>query len=232
MRAAILIAVGIILTAGFAFPLSHALAQKSSLSNFTNSPTLNSTQNTLPILAKISDKKHYLVEIRWEPSPQQASREFNLEVYFLNTTDAKATIASNSSSFGVLTSNQSQPTVNGGQGQYYTDSSGLERTVAVDTYDITLYDNSGHILYQKVNQPSQAGKGGQIVSVGNYTGPVTIQVANIKPMPGQLPGDPTDSVKFSATVVPEFPVAAVMLVAGIAAVAVVYRLAGKGFLPS
>jgi hypothetical protein len=216
--------------AALVFPISLALAQNTGAttntnSNYTNSPHLNSTQNTVPILAKVSDKRHYLVEIRWEPAPQSASPDFNLEIYFLNTTDAKATTASVNSS-SPSTGNKSQSLVNGPQ--YFTDTSGLERTVAIDTYDIAVYDNSGHVLYQKTNQPSQAGKGAQSVSVGNYTGPVSIQITNIKPVAGYLPGNPTDSVTFAASVVPEFPMAALVLIVGISSAAVI-RFAGRKF---
>jgi hypothetical protein len=63
--------------------------------------------------------------------------------------------------------------------------------------------------------------------LSNYTGPVTVEVTNIQP--GWNVGetataeDMTDSVKFSATIAPEFPVAAVMLAAGIAGTLAILR---------
>ena len=224
MRA--LVAIAIVAT--LALPLCIAFAQQGNSSTFQNSPTLNSTQNALPIMAKMSDNKHYLVQLRWEPAPQTGARDIDMEIFFTNASNPQAVpnAANDTTITSARASNQSQPLVNGGQGQYFTDTSGLDRTVPVKSYDVTVYDGSSKVLWNKSNLQTQAGRGGLTVQLGNYTGPVTIAATNIKPMPGEIPGDKTDSVKFSATVVPEFPVAMVMLAGGMVAAALVYRFGG------
>ncbi|HZC21019.1 MAG TPA: hypothetical protein VE223_05195, partial [Nitrososphaeraceae archaeon] len=64
-----------------------------------------------------------------------------------------------------------------------------------DSYDITIYSDHGKVLWKKVNQTPTAGRGLATVRFGNggYTGPMTIQVTNIKS--GNIP---PNSATFSA----------------------------------
>jgi hypothetical protein len=53
--------------------------------------------------------------------------------------------------------------------------------VPVDSFDMTIYSNNGKILWNKTNQAVTAGRATETVSFnGNYTGPVTILINNIK----------------------------------------------------
>ena len=62
---------------------------------------------------------------------------------------------------------------------------------------MTIYDIHGKVLWNKVNQPVQGGKGfEQVVFPNGYTGDITILIHNIK-----SPKVPTDSVEFSGKVV-------------------------------
>jgi hypothetical protein len=77
------------------------------------------------------------------------------------------------------------------------------------------------VLWEKLDQPGQGGRGSQKIGFeGNYTGPVTINITDIRPgweTETATAEDLTDSVSFTATVVPEFPVVAIILAGGVAA---------------
>jgi len=111
----------------------------------------------------------------------------------------------------------------------------MDSPLAVDSYDVAIYDGSNHVLFQKLGQPGQASAGGVHVNVGKYTGPVTIAITNIKPAtePGitgtSSTAGPaqTDSVKFSASVAPEFPVAGMVLIGGLGAAIGIWRLSAR-----
>jgi hypothetical protein len=93
----------------------------------------------------------------------------------------------------------------------------IQRLVPVDSFDMTIYSNNGKILWNKTNQAVTAGRATETVSFnGNYTGPVTILINNIKssnvmtgsittPLSTPAPGKATvgnrittDSVRFSS----------------------------------
>ena len=91
------------------------------------------------------------------------------------------------------------------------------------SYDIAIYDNEGKEVWKKVDQPGLGGRGAQDIAFGgNVTGPITIKISDITP--GWLPSGSsetnslTDSVAFSTSVVPEFPVAALLFAAAIATI--------------
>jgi hypothetical protein len=92
----------------------------------------------------------------------------------------------------------------------------IQRLVPVDSFDMTIYSNTGKVLWNKTNQAVTAGRATETVSNGNYTGPVTILIHNIKssnvmtgrittPLSTPAPGNATagnrtttDSVRFSS----------------------------------
>jgi len=51
----------------------------------------------------------------------------------------------------------------------------------VDSFDMAIYSNDGKVLWNKTNQAVTAGTATETVSFnGNYTGPITILINNIK----------------------------------------------------
>lgn len=80
----------------------------------------------------------------------------------------------------------------------------------VESYDIAIYTSDGNDLFNALDQPGVGGGGTQNIKFeGNYTGPVTIEITDIRPGwdPGKAAGeDLIDSVTLAAAVVPEFPV--------------------------
>jgi hypothetical protein len=170
---------------------------------------LNGTNTSLPILSKISDKGNYQVQIRWG-QPQDPNllpqKGFDMEVLFLNASAPVPTAKTVPQRETNLTGNS----VVGGTG--YTDPSIIQRLVPIDSFDITIYSNSGKVLWSKVNQAVTAGRAAERVSFQNgYTGGITIVINNIKASnsvtggnltPLSTPAKPetTDSVKFTAKV--------------------------------
>jgi hypothetical protein len=77
-----------------------------------------------------------------------------------------------------------------------------------------------------MDQPGMGGTPGERVLVGNYTGPVTIEITDIRPGDATTTAAEadTDSVKFSASIVPEFPLISIPVIAAIATVVAVMRL--------
>jgi hypothetical protein len=192
----------------------------------------NATQNTLqlegpgeePVIEQLSDKGIYLVELRWpqqgEVAPQPA---LQIELAFLNASSPQPT----EETFPTTETNLTGASTPGASG--FTDPSIIDTVLPVESYDIAILDGDGNVLWEKTDQPGLGGSGVQEIDFeGNYTGPTTINVTDIRPgweMDGTATAeDMTDSVTFTATVVPEFPVAAVLVAAGIAGAIAVVRL--------
>ena len=57
----------------------------------------------------------------------------------------------------------------------------LQRQMSVDSYDISIYDNKGHVLWNKTHEMPRAGSGFERVTFSKpYKGDITIQINNIK----------------------------------------------------
>jgi len=99
----------------------------------------------------------------------------------------------------------------------YSQPNIIQRLVPVDSFDMTIYSNTGKVLWNKTNQAVTAGRATETISLnGNYTGPVTILINNIKssnvmtgsittPLSTPAPGNATagnrtttDSVRFTS----------------------------------
>jgi hypothetical protein len=193
------------------------LLLSSSFSQQDNATQLNATgTNSAPVLENTSAKGIYRVQLLWPQTINDAQNSLQVEVDFYNasaptptssTIPVKETNATGSGTGAGMT----VPQTLGGQ------------PLRVESYDMTLYSQDGKKLWEKLNQPGEGGRGTQrIVLDSPYRGPVTVQLSNIRP--GWLAGgaanatnaaNMTDSVKFTATIVPEFPVAMVMLAIGI-----------------
>ena len=129
-----------------------------------------STSSQPPITTKISEKGIYQVQLTFISTlPIQSANllpksGFQMEIDFLNAS-APAPTSKTNSSLGMLAS---QPNI-------------IQRLVPVDSFDMTIYSNIGKVLWNKTNEAATAGRGTEMVSFnGNYTGPITILINNIK----------------------------------------------------
>jgi hypothetical protein len=201
-------------------PSSSSFAQQSE-----NNTQLNSTSTDIPILEQMSEKGIYKVQLKWPQTVEDAQGAIQVEVAFLNASasnPANATVPQNEGN-----------TTGSGTEAGLTVPKVLEDTpLPVKSYDMVIYSNDGTKLWERLDQPGFGGRGTQriVLENDNYTGPVTVEINDIKP--GWNTGtttasDLTDSVKFNATVVPEFPIVAILpLAIGIAATVAALRLRG------
>jgi hypothetical protein len=98
----------------------------------------------------------------------------------------------------------------------------------VESYDMAIFTPDGRKLWEQLDQPGQGGRATQRIELdSNYTGPVTVHVSDIRPGgAGNETGtaaDMADSVTFTVTIVPEFPLVTVLLAIGIIATIAVQR---------
>lgn len=187
------------------------------------SPTLNTTDSGIPILEKVSEKGIYRVQLKWPQVQVNPDNAFDLEIVFLN---ASAPQVNNTAQQG-----ETNFTGSGNEVGMTTPGS-IESPLPVKSFDIAIYSDDGTVLWNKTKEPGEAGRAGQRIDFErNYTGPVTIEITNI--LPGWETGTSTaedaealiDSVKFAATIVPEFSVLAVPVLAlGFSAGAILLRL--------
>jgi hypothetical protein len=181
-----------------------------------NSTELNATSTNVPVLSQISEKGIYRVELKWPQTVSDVERALQVEIVFNNASASPPTNATipqretNESGSGGTEAALTVPEVLGGE------------PMRVESYDMAVYTPEGNKLWEKLNQPGQGGRATQRIELldSNYTGPVTINISNIRPGGGSLnetgtATDVTDSVTFTATVVPEFPLATVALAIGI-----------------
>ena len=189
-----------------------------SSNNDRNDTVLNTTSTNLPVLQKLSDMGNYIVQIRWGQDPTLlAASGFDMELVFLNASEPEAT----SQTFPQKETNLTGQSTLGSS--FFTDPSIVQRMVPIESYDMTIYSDSGKELWKKADQPVHAGRAYERVTFQNpYTGGITIQINNIKSggsMGGTIGGalsgsnenkttdgrSSTDSVKFTARVVENNP---------------------------
>ena len=167
-----------------------------------------------PLLEQLSEKGTYRVQLRWAQDTLDTQGQMQIELVFLNASSPSPT-PENFPQQETNATGASSPNASG-----FTAPGIIDTTLPVKSYDIAVYDGSGNVLWQKTDQPGQAGRGSQRIGFeGNYTGPVTINITNIQPgwkTETATAQDLTDSVSFTATVVPEFPVAAIILAGSLA----------------
>jgi hypothetical protein len=86
----------------------------------------------------------------------------------------------------------------GGSGTQYNVPGSIKRIVPIKSFDMTIYDSHGKVLWNKVNQRPSAGlKLEQVVFPKGYSGDITISIHNIESTHHNVP---TDSVDFAARV--------------------------------
>ncbi|MDQ4101816.1 MAG: hypothetical protein M3115_06480 [Thermoproteota archaeon] len=166
-------------------------------------PHLNSTVSQAPIVEEMSDNQNYLVQLRWTPYdillPQNG---ISYTIYFLDgqqprsTEDIVPPWVSNYSGFS-----RANPSL-------YVDPQMLNFE-AVESYDMTIYSDTGNILWQKDDLGVYGGRDwGMITFAEPYEGPITVVISDIKPSEGIFGGDDDnndrpapDSVTFTSLVI-------------------------------
>ena len=153
-----------------------------------------------PMITNISSNGNYKVQLSWNtPTPIESIPKsgFSPSVTFLNASAPPAT----SSTIPNRTAQAGVTTI-GGTGTQYNVPGSIQRLASVNSFDMTIYDSHGKVLWNKVNQPVTGGKNSQleqIVFPNGYTGNITILIHNIKPGLNN-PHKVSDTVKFSAKV--------------------------------
>ncbi|HEX7032346.1 MAG TPA: hypothetical protein VF172_05045 [Nitrososphaera sp.] len=220
----------------FAPAFGQEIEPRATLGNATeDDPQLNATGTELPVLEQMSEKGIYLVQLRWPQVTLNEQGAWQIEMVFLNGSSPRP----NATNFPQTETNETGQSTSGAsgftdtpEGANYTGSTLIETTVPIESYDIAIYDQAGNLMWEQIDQPGLGGRGTQRIDLegNNYTGPVTINITDIRP--GWDVGDDgttaaedmIDSVSFSATIVPEFPTVAAALACGVAAGIVVARL--------
>jgi len=174
-----------------------------------------------PVLEQLSEKGIYNVLLRWPQDPVSGGG-LQIEIVFLNASAPEPT----PENIPQTETNDTGASTPGASG--FTDPSIIEATLPVESYDIAIYGDDGTLQWEKKDQPGLGGRGTQDIDFeGNYTGPITVNITDIKPgwnTETATAEDMTDSVSFTATVVPEFPVVALILAGGVAAGVAALRL--------
>jgi hypothetical protein len=194
----------------------------SSFAQQDNATQLNATSTDVPVLEQISEKGIYRVELKWPQTITDVEDALQVEIVFNN---ASAPLPTNTTipqregnETGVGTEvGVTVPEVIGGEPMH------------VESYDMAIYTPDGRKLWEQLDQPGQGGRATQRIELdSNYTGPVSIDISDIRPGGGgdetTTAADMADSVTFTATIVPEFPLVTVLLAIGIiATIAVAQR---------
>ncbi|MGC2573924.1 MAG: hypothetical protein WA364_20600 [Candidatus Nitrosopolaris sp.] len=153
-----------------------------------------------PMITNISSNGNYKVQLSFNSpvSIQSLPKNgFSPSITFMNATAPPATshtIPNRAAQAGVTTV--------GGSGTQYNVAGSIQRLASVSSFDMTIYDNHGKVLWNKANQPVTGGKTSQLEQVvlpNGYSGSITILIHNIKPGLDN-PHKVSDTVKFSAKV--------------------------------
>jgi hypothetical protein len=186
-----------------------------------NATQLNTTSTDVPVLEQISEKGIYRVQLKWPQTITDAENALQVEIVFNNASAPMPTNTTIPQREGNATGSGTEagltvPGILGGE------------PMQVESYDMALFTPDGRKLWEKLDQPGQGGRATQRIDLdGNYTGPVTINISDIRPGGGadetSNATDMTDSVSFTATIVPEFPIAIVLLAIGIIVTIAVQR---------
>jgi hypothetical protein len=182
---------------------------------------LNVTSTDAPVLQQVSEKGIYLIELKWPLTYTDAENSLQVELVFNNasapppTSDTIPQTEDNFTDSGVEDT-RTVPEILGGEPMH------------VESYDMAIFTPDGRKLWEQLDQPGQGGRGTQRIELdSNYTGPVTVHVSDIRPgaTTGEAAGgaDMTDSVTFTVTIVPEFPLVPVLLAIGIVATITVQK---------
>src|SRR5215212_6444879 len=171
----------------------------SSFAQEDTSPQLNITSTDAPVLQQVSEKGIYLVELKWPLVVADAEDALQVEIVFNNasapppTSDTIPQKEDNLTDSGIEDARTVPATIGG-------------EPMKVESYDMTIYTPDGRKLWEKPDQPGQGGRATQRIDLNNnYTGPVTIDISDIRPSVGgdetATAADMADSVTFNVTMV-------------------------------
>jgi hypothetical protein len=188
-----------------------------------NSTQLNATSTDVPVLQQVSEKGIYRVELKWPQTVSDVEDALQVEIVFNNasapppTSDTIPQTEDNLTDSGIEDA-RTVPETLGGEPMH------------VESYDMAIYTPDGRKLWEQLDQPGQGGRATQRIELdSNYTGPVAINISDIRPGGGgggnetATSDDMADSVTFNVTIVPEFPLVTVLLAIGIIATIAVQR---------
>jgi hypothetical protein len=208
MMIPLMMSVLLILSVGFIFE-SSVLAQIS-FTNTKHIPGDNGSNNFAvsfrqvvtnigqpPMITNISSNGNYKVQLSLNSPLNIQSlpkNGFSPSITFMNASAPPATL----NTIPNRAAQSGGTTV--GAGIQYNVPGSIQRLASVSSFDMTIYDNHGKVLWNKVNQPVTGGKGLEQVEFPNgYAGIITILIHNIKPgldNPHKVP----DTVEFTAKV--------------------------------
>jgi hypothetical protein len=200
---------------------TDTLFGQSPLPTDDTSSQLNITSTDAPVLQQVSEKGIYLVELKWPLVGVDAEDSLQVELVFNNASAPPPTSNTIPQTEDNLTDSgiedaRTVPEILGGEPMH------------VESYDMAIFTPDGRKLWEQLDQPGQGGRATQRIELdNNYTGPVTVHVSDIRP--GASMGvaasgaDMTDSVTFTVTIVPEFPLVPLLLAIGIIATIAVQR---------
>jgi hypothetical protein len=150
-----------------------------------------------PLITNISNKGIYNVQLGLSPGVSLQSLPnygFSTYIRFMSANAPPATSHTIPNRAA-----QSGGTTLGASGTQYNVPGSILRIVPIKSFDMTIYDSHGKVIWNKVNQVPSAGLIGEKVAFPEGTsGPITISIHNIK---SPHPNVPTDSVDFAAKVV-------------------------------
>jgi hypothetical protein len=200
---------------------TDTLFGQSQLPTDDTSSQLNITSSDAPVLQQVSEKGTYLVELKWPQVVADAEDALQVEIVFNNasapppTSDTIPQTEDNLTDSGIEDA-RTVPEILGGEPMH------------VESYDMAIYTPDGRKLWEQLDQPGQGGRATQRIELdSNYTGPVAINISDIRPGGGgnetATSDDMADSVTFNVTIVPEFPLVTVLLAIGIIATIAVQR---------
>ena len=201
--------------ATIAFGAAASLLPSSSFAQQDNATQLNATGSDVPVLEKISDKGIYNVQLKWPDTIDDAQNALQVEIVFVN---ASAPLPTNNT----ITEREGNATGSGTEAGLTVPESIGGEPLPVESYDMIIYTPDGNKLWERLDQPGHGGRGTQrIVLESDYRGPVTVEISDIRPGwdvgETATTSDMADSVTFTATIVPEFPIATILLAIGITA---------------
>jgi hypothetical protein len=177
-----------------------------------NATELNATSTDVPVLVQISEKGIYRVELKWPQTISDVEDALQVEIVFNNASAPMPTSAT-------IPQRESNETGSGTEAGLTVPEVLGGEPMRVESYDMAIYTPDGRKLWEQLDQPGQGGRATQRIELdSNYTGPVSIDISDIRQGGGDEAAgatDMTDSVTFTATIVPEFPLATVLLAIGI-----------------
>jgi hypothetical protein len=186
-----------------------------------NATQLNATSTDVPVLEQISEKGIYRVELKWPQTISDVEDALQVEIVFNN---ASAPMPTNTT----ITQGESNETGSGTEAGLTVPEVLGGEPMQVESYDMAIYTPDGRKLWEQLDQPGLGGRATQRIELeSNYTGPVSIDISDIRPGGGvgqtATAADMVDSVTFTATIIPEFPIVTVLLAIGIIATIAVQR---------